>query len=94
MDDADNDIILSRTGTDPGSTPQEPLELVAKISDSEKTAFKLVSEGRSGLASGAEYDTTSPESRYGTSIQHCLTFLFITSRLLGESVLCAIRHQF
>jgi hypothetical protein len=80
MDDADKVIILNGTG--PGSTPQEPLALVAKMSDSERSA--LESEGRGGLASAAEPDTTSPEIQYRTSIQHSLTFLFVTSRLLGE----------
>ena len=37
---------------------------------------------RGGVASAAEPDTTPPEIRYRTSIQHSL--LFITSRLLGE----------
>jgi hypothetical protein len=80
MGDADKVTILNRTG--PGSTPQEPLALVAKMSDSERSA--LESEGRGGLASAAEPDTTPPEIRYRTSIQHSPTFLFVTSRLLGE----------
>jgi hypothetical protein len=75
MDDAEKDIILNRTGTSPGSTPQEPLALVAKLSDSEQSA--LESDGRSGLASAAEPDTTSSDIRYGTSIQLFLSFLFI-----------------
>ena len=77
MDDAGKVTILSRTG--PGSTPQEPLALVAEMSDSERSA--LVSRWR--LASAGEPDTT-PEIRYRTSIQHCPNFLFITSRLLGK----------
>ena len=56
-------IVLNRTGTGPGSTPQEPLALVAKMSDSERSA--LESDGRGGLASDAEPDTTI---RYGTLI--------------------------
>ena len=72
-------IFLNRTGTGPGSTPQEPLALVAKMSDSERSA--LESEGRGGLASAAEH-TTSQEIRYGKSIRHFPTILFITSRLL------------
>ena len=75
-DDAAKDIILSRTGTHPGSTPEEPLALVAlektPMSHTERSA--LLSKGRSGLASGAEHDTMSPEIRYGTSIHHSLTF--------------------
>ena len=73
MDDANNDIFLNRTGTGPGSTPQEPLALVAKMSHSERSA--LESDGRGGLANA----TGPPEIRYGTSIQHSLTFLFVTS---------------
>jgi len=60
MDDAEKVSILNGIG--PGSTPQEPLALVAKMSDSERRA--LDSEGRSGFASGAVYDTTSPEIQY------------------------------
>ena len=68
MGDADKVAILNGTG--PGSTPQEPLALVAKMSDSERSA--LESDGRGGLASAAEPDTASPEPevRYSTSIQH------------------------
>ena len=67
--------ILNRTG--PGSTPQEPLALVAKMSDSERNA--LESGRRGGLASAAEPDTMPPEARYCTSIQYSPTVLFITS---------------
>ena len=74
MGDADKVIILNDTG--PGSTPQELLALVAKMSDSERSA--LESEGR-GVASAAESDTTSQEIRYSTSIQNSLTFLFVKS---------------
>ena len=77
MEDDDKATTLNRTGL--GSTPQEPLALVAKMSDSERTA--LESGGREELE-GA--DTTAPEIRYRMSIQHYPTFLFITSRLLGE----------
>ena len=80
MDDADKVIILNGTG--PGSTPQEPLALVAKMSNSERSA--LESEGRGELASAAEPDTTSPKIQYRTSIQHSFTILFIISRLLEE----------
>ena len=80
MDKANKVILLNRTGTGPGSVPQEPLALVAKISDSERSA--LESEGRSGLGSVAEPDTTSPEIQYRTFVQNSLSFLFITSRLL------------
>ena len=66
MDDAEKVTILNGTG--PGSTPQEPLALVATMSDSERSA--LESEGRGGLASSAEADTAPPEIRYCTSIQH------------------------
>ena len=63
MDDADKVAILSRTS--PGSTPQEALALVAKISDSERSVFE--SGGRDGLA---EANITSPEIRYRASILH------------------------
>jgi hypothetical protein len=71
MDDAEKFTILNGTG--PGSTPQEPLALVAKLSDSERS--DLESDGR-----GAP-DTTSHEIRYCTFIQHSLTSLqvFLTS---------------
>ena len=64
MADAEKLTILNGTG--PGSTPQEPLALVAKMSDSERSA--LESDGRGRLASAAEPDTTSPDIRYGMSI--------------------------
>jgi len=57
MGDADKVDILNRNG--PGSTPQEPLALVAKMSDSERRG--LESEGRGGLEST---DSTTPEIRY------------------------------
>ena len=69
MGDTEKVTIISGTG--PGSTPQEPLALVATMSDSERSA--LESDGRNGLANAAESDS-SPEIRYGTSIQHPLTF--------------------
>ena len=80
MGDTERVAILDRTG--PGSTPQEPLALVAKMSDSERSA--LESEGRGGPESAAEPDATAPGIRYRTSIQHSLTFLFIKYRLLGK----------
>ena len=80
MDDAEKVTILDGTG--PGSTPQEPLALVSKMSDSERSA--LESERRGGLASSVESDTEPPEIRYCKSIQHSPTFHFITSCLLGE----------
>ena len=64
MGDAEKLTILNGIG--PGSTPQEPLAFVAKMSDSERSA--LESDGRGGLASSAEPDTTSSEIRYGTSV--------------------------
>ena len=88
MDEADKVINLNHIGTGPGSTPQEPLALVAKMLDFERSA--LNSEGRSG-PSAAEHDTTSPDIQYRTFIQHSLIFLFVTSRL--GSVLYALRHQ-
>ena len=72
MGDGDKVAIFNRTG--PGSTPQEPLALVAKMSVSERSALE---SGRRGeLASAAELDTTTPpEIRYRTSIQHSPSFL-------------------
>ena len=67
MSDADKIAILNRTG--PGSTPQEPLALVAKMSDSDRSA--LESGERGGLAGAAEPDTGI---RYRKSIQHSPTF--------------------
>jgi len=60
MGDADKVDILDCTGS--GSTPQVPLALVAKMSDSERSA--LEAEGRCELASTAEPDTTTPEIQY------------------------------
>ena len=54
MGDADKLAILNRTG--PGSTPQEPLALVAKMSDSERSA--LESGGRDGLDSESSFTDT------------------------------------
>ena len=73
MGDTDKVTILNRTG--PGSMPQEPLALVAKMSDSERSALK--SEGRGGPVSATEpaSDTTTPEIRYRTSI-NILLLLF------------------
>ena len=85
MGDADKFTILNRTG--PGSTPQEPLALVAKMSDSERSV--LESGRRGGLA---ESNTTSPEIRYRTSVLHsCFSFRDILT--VGGSVLSALRQQ-
>ena len=70
MGDAEKVTVLNGTG--PGSSPQEPLALVARMSDSERSS--LESDGRGGLASAAEPDTISPEVRYGTSIHTLLLF--------------------
>ena len=86
MDDTNKDIILNRTGTGPGFTPQEPLALVAKMSDSERSA--LDSDGRSGLASAAEPDTTSPDVRYGASF-NSLSFLFVTFNCWMKCIICS-----
>ena len=89
MGDANEVTILNRTG--PGSTPQEPLALVAKMSDAERSA--LESGGRREFASAAEPDsTTYPEIRYRTSIQYSPTFLFITPTV-GGSVLSALHRR-
>ena len=59
---------VNRTG--PGSTPEEPLAFVARVSDSERSALEL-----GGLESAAQPDTTSLEIRYRTFIQNSPTFL-------------------
>ena len=71
----DTDMVTFLNGKGPGSTAQEPLALVAKLSDFERSILK--SDGRSGLASATEPDKTSPEIRYGSCIQPSLTFLFV-----------------
>ena len=73
MGDADKVTIRNRTG--PGSMPQEPLALVAKMSDSERSALEFGGKGE--LASAAEPGTTSSGIRYRTSV-NTPTFLFIT----------------
>jgi hypothetical protein len=84
MDDAHKITILNGTG--PGSTPQEPLGLVAKMSGSERSV--LESDGRGGLAST---ETTPTDIQYGMSIQHSSTFLLVTS-CVGGSVLYTLRR--
>ena len=85
MGDADEVAILNRTG--PGSTPQGPLALVAKMSDSERSA--LESGGRGELASAVEPDTMHLDIRYCTSIQHSPTF-FHNISTVGGSVLSTL----
>ena len=63
MDNDEKLIILNGAG--PGTTPQEPLALVAEMSDSERST--LESDGRVGLANAAESNTTPSEIRYGKS---------------------------
>ena len=70
MHDADKVSVLNNTGI--GSTPQEPLALVAKMSGSERSA--LLSERRDGLASAEDPDATPQEIRYRTSIQRSPAF--------------------
>ena len=73
----DGDIVNILNGTGPGSTPEEPLALVAKMTDAERSA--LESGERSGLASvDSVSDTMSPEIRYRTSNRHSPTFRFLT----------------
>ena len=72
MDNAEKVTIFNGTG--PGSTPREPLALVAKMSDSERS--DLVSGRRGVLVNTAEPNATPSEIRYGTSIQHPPTSLF------------------
>ena len=80
MDDADKVTIRNRTG--PGSTPQEPLALVAKMSDSERSA--LESGGRGELAIAVEPGTTPSEIRYRTSIK--LSYFSFHNILTGGEV--------
>ena len=65
MGDADKITALNRIASGPGSTPQDPLAFVAKISGS-----ALESDGRGGLENAAEPTDTTPDSeiRYRTSI--------------------------
>ena len=77
MDDAEK--VTTLNGSRPGSTPQEPLALVAKMSDSERSA--LESDGRVKLAEEPNTTSSDSEIRYGTSIQHSPTSL---SQLLRE----------
>ena len=65
MGDADKVNIRDRTQAGPGSTPQKPLALVAKMSDSDLSALESARE--SGLA---EPNTSSPGIRYRTSVRH------------------------
>ena len=85
-DDTEKVAILNGTGR--GSTPQEPLALVTKMPDSERSA--LESDGRVELVNAAEANTTPLEIRYGTSLQHSPTFLFVT---VEGSVLSALRRR-
>jgi hypothetical protein len=91
MNDAEEITIVNRTG--PGSMPQEPLALVAKMSVSERSALESVLEGKDELASAtdseSEPDTTI---RYRTSIQHPPTFLFINISTVGGSILSALQR--
>ena len=55
MCDADRVTALNLIASGPGSTPQDSLAFVAKIS-----GRALESDGRGGLESTAEPDTTTP----------------------------------
>ena len=77
-----------------GSTPQQPLALVAKMSDFERSV--LESGRRGGLTGAAEPGTssTSPEIRHRASIQHSPTFLICTNiSTIGGSVLSTLRRR-
>ena len=84
MDDAGKVTILNHTGL--GSTPQEPLALVAKMSDSKRSALESRERGR--LASAAEPDTL-PEIQYRTFSY----FSFHNISTAGRSVLSALRQR-
>jgi hypothetical protein len=93
MNDADRFTIINNTG--PGYSAYAPVALVAKMSDSERSASSLESDGtrRCGLTNAAaEPDTTvtHPEIQYRTSTQRFHNnFLFVTS-CIGGSILCAL----
>ena len=88
MGDADKVTIHNRS-TGPGSTPQKPLALVAKMTDSERRA--LESRRRGGFAE--PNSTMSPEIRYRTSVLH-FYFSFRNILTIGGSVLSGLRQQF
>jgi hypothetical protein len=85
MDDADNFNI--HNGTGPGYSTYAPLALVAKMTDSERSA--LESDGRGGLANAAEPDTTHPEIQYGTSIQHSASTFLSVLTSYGKYTICS-----
>ena len=66
--------ILDPTG--PGSTPQKPLALVAKMSGSERSALESGRKGGLASAQAVEPDTIPPETQiqYRTSIYTLLLF--------------------
>ena len=74
MADSDKVTILKSTG--PGYTAQEPLALVAKMSNSERSALEA---GRRGGLKSAVSDTTSPEIQYRTSHSTLSFFSFRTN---------------
>ena len=87
--DADKVPILNRTG--PGSTPQEPLALVARILDSEESEAGSggrggVAEESGGFTDGADpaSDTTHTEIRYRACIQHSYVPFRTNISLLGK----------
>ena len=84
IDDNEKVTILNDTG--PGSRPQEPLAVVAKMSDSDRSVLEF--DGRVGLANAAlaEPSTTPSEIRYGTSIQYS-PFLFLTLDCWGKCII-------
>jgi hypothetical protein len=78
MDNAD--IVTIHDFTDPGTTPEEPLALVVKLSDSEPSAGE-----RGGLASAAEDTADVRFGRFNTP-----TSLFVLTPCVGGSVLYAL----
>ena len=70
IDDAEN--VTNPNGTRPGSMPEEPLALLAKMSNSERS--DLESGRRGGLANAADSDTIPPGIRYGRSLQKSFSF--------------------
>jgi hypothetical protein len=88
MGDAEEVTIFNRTG--PGSMPQEPLALVAKMSVSQRSTLESERRGELASAADSEFD---PRIRYRTSIQHSPTFFFINISTVGGSILSALLRQ-
>ena len=95
MDDADYINILDLKVTGPGSIPQKPLALVAKLSDSERSALESGRTQRTLTGQSkrlrVDIDAAPMEIQYCMSIQHSPTFIFVTT--VGESVLSTLQKR-